>query len=651
MEVIVAALAPAAALLVIARFCGDDFRRAVQRWFVPLTLLVFAPYWLTDRIPAPLDFLGAQIVPWMRPGVVVRNALQSDVVTQMLPWREVVTDFWRHGELPIVNPFSGCGTALWANPQAAVLHPLTLLGLPFSTFTWAMFAALARVLTALTGMFVFLRGEGRSEEASVVGAIAFGLCASHIAFLLFPMTNVTTLLPWMLAAIQRRNGRACAIVTALLFLGGHPESVLHVAMLAIPYALFVARGSVTRYAQAAVTGLLIAAPVVVPFLILMPQSERAAHPIGSTPFAFAQLLPFVFPARFAYGPFAVPGANFNEFATQYAGFAAFVLCIHAVKQTRFWTVMLAALTVAAFLPGGFVQMGRVRFVIAFVIATMAAHGFDLDCDRRLKLLAAIAAAIVLVAAIVFWPRAVELHLAGVVAATTIAAIVSAIVLIVRPRLVAFALFADLAILMLVSLPPHGRGEFYPETGAIRFLRSQPGRFRIAGVSGSVFPNTSSMFRIADIRVHDPMAPEKYLQLLQRGGLDRHGYFEVFHGFPARPLANALGVRYIVAPPGSTSPLPAAYRGSDAVVFFNAEARDIPAEPTQKPAGWAPGWIAAAIGITLLLLPVWRFAITRSSSASAARMLYLCIDGLRLDVSLKIRSWSRWHSSVGRAADL
>src|SRR5439155_19783014 len=50
---------------------------------------------------------------------------------------------------------------------------------------------------------------------------------------------------------------------------------------------------------------------------------------------------------------------------------------------------------------------------------------------------------------------------------------------------------------------------------------------------------------------------------------------------------------------------------------------------------SPIHAADGIGIRPLLRPVWAFAITRSSSASAARMLHLQTTVKRLDVSLKI----------------
>ena len=601
-ETAIAALVPAAVLLLVTR---GELRRASLRWFVPVTLLIFAPYWLTGRIPAPLDFLAAHVVPWMKPGVVVSNALQSDVVMQILPWRDVVTRFWRHGQWPIENPFSGAGAPLWVNPQAAVLHPITLLGLPFSTFGWTIFAAVSRMLIALSGMFLFLREEGRSERAAVFGAIAFAFCGLHIAYFLYPLVNVTMMLPWLLVAIRRQSAIGCAIATMLLLLGGHPQSVLHVAVLAIPYALFVVRGNVVRYGLAAVVGGLLAAPVVVPFLFAAPGFDRAAHTIGVTPFEPAQLLPFVFPARFAFGPFAVPGANFAEVATQYAGFATFALAVWAIvrkaKDLRFWIAMLAIVSIAAFLPGGPVQMGRLRFVVAFILAFLSAYGFDLERNHQFKPIVLTVLGVVIVSAFVFWPQAVELQIAPVVAATVATALISAAALAWAPRAIPVALAVDLGVLLLLSIPGHGRSEFYPETGAIRFLEQHAEGYRIAGVGGSLFPNTSSMFGIADIRVHDPSAPEAYLGRLERGGLVRRLYFHVFPGFPSPQLARELAVRYLIAPPGVRSPLPAVYRGPDAVIFMNPAAQMLPPAPVPKPRGWWIGWLLGLLGVAALPL--------------------------------------------------
>jgi hypothetical protein len=593
-EIVLAVAAPLGVLLIISRFCDEPFRRATVRCFVPLTLVWFSPFWLTGKTPAPLQYLFANIVPWKTAGVVTRNALLSDAAMQFLPWREIVATAWRHGSLPLLDRFAGSGSLLWANPQACVLAPTTLLGLPFSTFAWPLFAAVLKILIASTGTFAYLRFHGRSEAAATFGGVAYGFGAFTFAYMLFPLTNVTTLLPWLLLAIDwtvEREWRGvvfAACVTALLLTGGHPESVLHVAVLAIPYAIWRAAGRLRALALlslAATSGFLLASPVVLPALRMLPLTERASRDAAffRTPALSSEnLLPFLFPAHFAYTPLRVAGANFNEVSTQYAGFAAAVLFVFVlVKEARrqkFWIVMFAVTILLAFdlvplpLP---VLHGRIRFVTAFIIAVLASRGIDLieERSRALRMIGVGAMTIVVVAIVIFWPRYVRLGFLPIAIASAAAAAITATLLIAAPRrpLLVAVLCADLAILGMSSYSPASREMFYPPTPALRFLEAQPRPFRIAGTGGSLFPNSGTIFRLEDIRVHDPMAFEPYAAMLERGGLDRRGYFELFPGLPSRSLANTLGVRYIIAPAGMTSPLPAVYRGSDATIFLNAEA--------------------------------------------------------------------------------
>jgi hypothetical protein len=601
-EIAAAALVPALALFAISRAQRDvAFRRAVERTFIPLTLLWFAPCWLTGRSPAPLTYLFAQMVPWNQLGIVerwvapifvVHNTLLSDVVLQFLPWREVVTEAWLHGHLPLLNRFAGAGSPVWANPQAAVLAPTTILGLPFSTFAWPLFAAVVKVLTALTGMYLFLRAEGRTDAAARFGAIAYGFCAFGFAFMLFPLTNVTTLLPWMLLAIRRAAEERwsgvvfAAIVTLLLLLGGHPESVLHAAFIAVPYGFVRAGGrrGVAMLGWAALIGLLIGAPVVVPFLRLVPLTERAARDASffkAPALSPTNLLPFVFPAHFEYSANRT-GANFNETATQYAGFATFILAVFAAimdaRRQRFWIVMFAILTIFAFdlIPFGVpVLHGRIRFVLAFITVVVAAAGFDFPSDRSplLRVISTAAVLVVIGVTAAFWSYYVRIGIAAIVLASAATAVISALLLSLngQRRVLWLALFADLAILGMTSHPPTSRSLAYPSTPVIDFLRRIPQPYRFVGLEGALFPNTSAMFGLEDIRVHDPVAFEPYALELERAGYDRRLYFEVFRTLPAHALADRLGVRYIVAAPDARGALPVVYRGDDAVVFLNRTA--------------------------------------------------------------------------------
>lgn len=546
-EILAAAAVPNVALWLLAgRFGGDDFRRAVTRWFIPLVLLWFAPCWLTGRSPAGFDYLAQEVWPWKQPGFVAGNAMLSDVPMQMVPWREVVTRAYRSGELPLLNRYAGAGSPLWENPQAAVLHPLTLLGIPFSGFAWPLFAGTAKLLIALTGMYLFLRSRSVSHEAGVFGAIAFAFSAFAIAFLLFPHTNVTAMLPWLLLTIDRaaaswRGAAAFSVVLFLLFASGHPESVLHTAFFAVPYAIGRRRGA-GRIIAGGVGGILLAAPLLIPFALLLPSMERTARVVREPALVDApaatlrNVSAFVFPHASKDQSSVDSLDNFNEVATQYAGLAAFLLMIVAIvrqpRRSLWWIVAFALFAFLAFRSRlfdgipiiGETLHGRVRFLLAFITAVLAAYGFDSL-------------------------RSVALR-----------------------RVLPFVLIADLGLLLLFLNPPVARSFFYPTTPALRFLEAQPKPFRVLGIRGALQPNTGAMLGIEDVGLHDPTSFEPYGSLLARAGYDRRFYFNTFHGLPPQALLDRLGVQFIIAPPGlRSSVLPLVYSGPDATILENRSA--------------------------------------------------------------------------------
>lgn len=544
-EIMLAALAPAGAawLLSSIKSCNADLRRATRWWFIPLVLLWFSPCILTGRSPAAFDYLAQDIWPWKQPGFTAGNALLSDVPLQFAPWREVAARALRHGELPFLNRDAGSGSALWANPQSAVLYPINLAALPLSTFAWPLFAAVAKILLALTGTYLLLRSLGTTHEAGILGSIAYAFSGFTIAFLLFPHTNVTVLLPWILLAIDLaaeswRGAAFFAVVLLVAFSGGHPESMLQCAFLAVPYAVRHWR-SAGRVVLAGIAGCCLAAPLLVPAAVLLPSMERSARVtterglVDAPEFTAANLSAFVFPyaLRDRRSPDAVE--NFNEVATQYAGIATFLLMLFcAVRQPRrnaFWIVAFLAFTVLAFRSSifrgvpilGETLQGRVRFLLAFITSVLAARGFDLLPPHRFR-------------------RAIPLVVA-----------------------------ADLALLLFFYNPPVARRFFYPATPAVSFLRKASPPFRILGIGDTMRPNSSAIASLEDVGVHDPSSFEPYAALLARGGYDRRTYFNAFHALPPKPLLDFLGVRYVIAPPRMrSSALPVVYAGLDATILEN-----------------------------------------------------------------------------------
>ncbi|MFP5245984.1 MAG: hypothetical protein ACLGH0_04770, partial [Thermoanaerobaculia bacterium] len=115
-------------------------------------------------------------------------------------------------------------------------------------------------------------------------------------------------------------------------------------------------------------------------------------------------------------------------------------------------------------------------------------------------------------------------------------------------------------------------ELYPRTPLIAALEREPGPFRILGTGGQLYPNVGAMFGLEDVRVHDPMADARYVQLLtQVVGWDPKDYYAKWND-TATPLIDYLNVRYVV----TRGELPAPryellYAGRDGRVYRNHHA--------------------------------------------------------------------------------
>ncbi|HEX8151567.1 MAG TPA: hypothetical protein VF698_00515, partial [Thermoanaerobaculia bacterium] len=368
MEVLLAAFLPPLFVLLLAQRAATDETRRAFRLFAALTVVWLAPCWATLSTNAPLDFLTGE-EPWKAlrpPGYLNKNFLLNDVVLQLIPLREAARSSIAQGEWPFLDRFAGAGTPLWENMQLALLYPVNVIGLVFSAFAWPLFSASAKLLLAACGTYLFARRLGASHGGAIVAAIAFGFGAFNVAFLLFPLTNVTALLPLLLLAIDhlceratRRSIAGCVFVTWCVLVGGHPESVLHLAMVAVPFALWRNARASGRLAVAALLAAALAAPVLIPFALWMPHTERMAtirrseRFLATSTFSAESFIPFVVPNYF--GNPRVHNyrhaINFNELCTQYAGLATLILAVAgARRKNAFWIALFAVALLLAIMP-------------------------------------------------------------------------------------------------------------------------------------------------------------------------------------------------------------------------------------------------------------------------------------------------------------
>ena len=241
-----------------------------------LPLLAFSPALLEGRLLGPGD------------GAALHYPLRAET------WAA-----YRRGELPGWNATIFCGAPLLAAYRPGAFYPPMLLLAALPPFAAFQLLVLASLAAAGALVYAYLRQLGADRVGAYVGGLAFGLGPYLVGHLADSATLVAApLLPLLLIAAEnhvrgRRGVAALAASVALLLLAGSPEAVrAGGALLAgrlVVARLVPGRGGAPDWRRTGVAlaaGLLLAAPQVLPTLLLALQAGRGATglaPAGDAP--------------------------------------------------------------------------------------------------------------------------------------------------------------------------------------------------------------------------------------------------------------------------------------------------------------------------------------------------------------------------------
>ena len=349
------------------------------------------------------------------------NLLISDSPYYFVPMLELVRDRIHDGVLPLWNQSILSGAPLLANQQSAVLSPfnLPLWVLPFSTaLGWV---AALKLFVAALGTYLFARRLRLGFWPAIVAGVAFGLCGFMISWLSSAHTNVASLLPWALLAVELilaegslRSTLALAAVTCLYLLGGHTESAMFVAFAVLLYAamrLVLDVAPEHRRARAAMVvggsllGVGLAAVTLVPFLdALSTSADKTVRGSDQGAAPGAGLISIFFPDYWGRptGANVVGPSNFSE-RTFYAGAITLLLAGIALSTPRSVRrfAPLLVLGVLGLLSAtdatdtskivsdlpliGQTVIARMHFLFGFALAILGAAGLDALIKRLVPL--------------------------------------------------------------------------------------------------------------------------------------------------------------------------------------------------------------------------------------------------------------------------
>jgi hypothetical protein len=568
-----------------------------HRFLVPLSrgaaaFLFFLPFLLVgpalvgNRVYAPIDKIYMDIpLSQVKAQYGIgepHNPATADIFSQMIPWRHAVRESYARGEWPLWNPYILSGDILAAAAQPAPYSPFTLFALLLPAPLSFTFTAAITLLAAAAGAFAFARELGCREPAAAIAASGFALSSGIALYVLWPLGLSWALLPLVLLGTHRvareASWSAWGLLTTsfvLLLLAGHPETALHVVVLALVYGVtLLPRGRAIGVALlAGAAALLLCAMFLLPYLEATPQTAEYAFRTTwkdrqwtkALPQVLVVLATDVFPSLHlrrwvqpnlgglhgetaAVGSIVLALAAYGAWRVRsraswfFAGMAVFCLLAHA----NFDPVAKALRALPLF---DITLNDRLSFAAAFALVMLAALGAEALSRRG----AAWTFAIVLglLGAGTWWiSRAFVIETGPrewgqYTAAAELAGLALAL-LALRTR------FAVPAILVLLiaqrTVSEYGVHKSFPQRAAypdmeiFAPLRNIDEPFRVAGTHWALMPATNTLYGLEDVRGYEAMTFHPYQKTWELWCVPQPVFFNRIEDL-GRPLLSMMNVRF------------------------------------------------------------------------------------------------------------
>ena len=368
-----------------------------------LSLVLMGRGLVPGSVFSPADLLFVDY-PWkaLAPDVRPINPLLTDVTTLFQPWLIYTAREIASGRFPLWNPHVFAGAPFFANPQSALLFPLTWLAFVLPLQPALALIAAGKLAAAGLSMYAFLRLRGVHPVSGILGATSFMLSAVVIVWLQWSYASVLIFFPLLFAMaeyLRAREGRRpvalAALVVMLAALAGYPQAFVLALGSATAWAFYRARGAgvgyLIRFAGAVGLGVALAAIQLVPFIeyarhsfVLARRSEWLPPLAASLRSAITLLMPYYYGSPTTgeeWGEW-----NFNEVSAS-VGLAPLVLLPAALVARRPGRVFFAVMALgagcvfygaaAAWLDSGFFVIGfRYAALLTFALCVLSALGMD-----------------------------------------------------------------------------------------------------------------------------------------------------------------------------------------------------------------------------------------------------------------------------------
>ena len=625
------------------------WKRSWRDWYLVAVLIGFVGYCLGPSLIGLRTLLSVdeltQFFPWMAlhgSAAAGHETCSGDTIDGIMPGIAHVRGQLFSGHLASWQNLVSGGGPLSSVPNLGLLDPLSLPYFVLPLWLAPAFVVLLSFVVAVGGTFLFLRRLTLSRPGAMLAGLIFATSGFMVMWTNWPQTRVAALIPPLFWAVERLVQRerltdavlVAAVVASMIF-GGFPAVTGYALYLASAYLLVRLimihrarlRGGLRVLGLAAVglvLGVAVTGVQLLPFVSFYGQANLA-YRAGSARLGlpFGGLITLIAPNAngLCIGGHATHGTENAVELVAYVGAAAVVLAVagaafglrrrlSAARGIRGFFVAAAvvivvlgwtsptARQVVAHLPafaGNFI--GRIRSVLGFVLAVLAAIGFDwvtirspdpgkaLGQTKRRRVWAPLVWVTAFAVGILVLLRSRHEALAGnywadEIRALWIPAVLVAVALVTvglsrhRHRWAQTAAFIVLPLLVVgqgaqffhAVLPGDATRNFYPITPAQRFLASHLGHDRFASSALTMYPATGLYYGLRTPTGH-AFTEKAWQDLLSRVD-PATMQTPTFSDFSAalnqttvgvQPILDRMGVKYFVSQPselaGRPQPLP------------------------------------------------------------------------------------------------
>ena len=585
-------------------------------FFVVATFIFFWQFFVKGLIPIPGDLVIGAYYPWLNQkwgysvGVPVKNPGDPDIVSQFYPWKKSVINALKRRELPLWERTYYMGVTLVGNVQAGIFNPFNILFFLSNDFNfiWGFMVVIKPLLTLLT-MYVLLRRWKCSQQASILGSLAYAFSAHVITWTEYNAHGfIFAALPLVFYLIHKADKQGYRFllcitpIVAFMVFAGYPQIVYYVVGFSVIYSVILNIYSNKTFEQkiksvlflisSIVLGLGLASVQIIPGFQTLSSSIRAldkvalAWSVEKIPFVnlLTGLIPDFFgnPATYNYWGAAV----YSAFAF-YTSLVVLILAIFSFKLWKgspevafLWVCAVLILILSLGTPLTFwlhsisflglkgSSAARGIYFYGFAIGALGAYGFD-----RLKYINSKKALYSFVFPLVIMVIALGLLVlrktpngyisfesASIAFRNTlwplmVATLCTVIIFALHKKthlafwLLALLLFADVYRFGYKYLSYTKKELIFPKTPVIDFLINQQKPFRVVFQKAELFPqNTWSPYGIESVSGYDILVPKEtsnFISYLNTGQSGKEYARYVDIKNFDSPLLNISDTKYVI----------------------------------------------------------------------------------------------------------